>query len=192
MQKINGVRLKNPKQIANEVRDLIGGLPVYAMREGKEIHDEDQDTRKAKRYDPQQCGFALAAKRELDVVSCVFNRGTAYLIYDDHVERYSMPKSMAYEVYAFDRSGKMDPGTYRLAPVSPSQIDYSLGKKQPQKASQPGGYKGPSRTRHMPVNVRGTQATRAQKLAKKLPAKAVKAIENEKFWEKPRRPRKRA
>lgn len=78
------------------------------------------DVRQAKRKDPQECGFAKACKRTMPNTKAVhFYRSIAYVETDKELRRYSLPSAMRQEIVAFDRSGKMSVGTYRMRPPPP-------------------------------------------------------------------------
>lgn len=79
------------------------------------------DIRKAKKKDPQNCGFAQACRRENPKAEAVFFfRSSAWVQEGKTIKRYLLPTSMQKEIVAFDRGAPFDPGHYELKAPSPS------------------------------------------------------------------------
>jgi len=74
------------------------------------------DITKATQKNAKCCAYARAAKRLPHVKAAYFFRTTAYLEYDDRLERYHLPLSVQKEIVSFDRAKVMAPGTYQIIP----------------------------------------------------------------------------
>lgn len=78
-----------------------------------------KDIKEGKLKNWEECAFAVACKRQEDVVAAYFFRSCAYLEYEDKLVRYHLPPSVQKEIVSFDRGGTIEPGTYCLSPVPP-------------------------------------------------------------------------
>jgi hypothetical protein len=85
------------------------------------IEVNQDDVRFAIRKDPTNCAFSVACRRsDKRIIAAYFFRSVAWLQYPKKLVRYHLPHSMQKEIVSFDRSKKMDPGTYQLTPPCPS------------------------------------------------------------------------
>jgi len=133
------------KQIAEEQ-----GLPIVDAKKHLEVVLTSRDIRHSSMKDPTSCAFARACNRREEVVAAYFFLTTAYLQFEDRIERYMLPPSMRAEIVAFDRGGPsaMEAGIYRLSPIRKSK---RLGSKQ--SPSTKNG-RGKHKKVHRSVNVR--------------------------------------
>jgi len=84
------------------------------------LHVDKSDVKSGNKKEAQSCAFAVCAKREIPgVKKSFFFRSVAYLQFKDKIVRYTLPVSVMKEIVSFDRSGKIEPGTYQLSPPSP-------------------------------------------------------------------------
>lgn len=92
------------------------GLKVTEAKAPLMLEVYPTDLLKAKKRNSKHCAFACAAERAIPgVIAATFFRSTAWLEFNDRIERYRLPTSMQKEIVAFDRFGVMEPGTYRLS-----------------------------------------------------------------------------
>ncbi len=85
-----------------------------------------EDHKKAKSGNPTCCLFAVATKREYNVVDAFFWQTRAYIGFIDengreYVRRYMLPKATMNAIVGFDKKDKMEPHIgYVLLPPSPT------------------------------------------------------------------------
>ena len=125
-------------------------LPIVDAKKHIEVSLTNRDIRNSSMQDPTSCAFAKACRRKEDVVSAYFFLTTAYLQFENRLERYVLPPSMRSEIVAFDRGGPsaMEAGIYRLSPPGKTK---RIGKKQ---SSSVKSWKTKKVKAHRSVNVR--------------------------------------
>lgn len=88
------------------------------MKDGKKdlvIEIAAVDLRKAERKHPAKCAFACAATRGVEgVVAAYFYRTTAWLQFENRMERFILSAAMQQAVRTFDRTAVMSMGQYTL------------------------------------------------------------------------------
>lgn len=70
---------------------------------------------KGKQRQHNACAMAAACERELGL-KAIFSRSIAYLVKDTTATKYIVNGAAREEIIAFDRSGVITPGTYKLYP----------------------------------------------------------------------------
>jgi hypothetical protein len=87
------------------------------------------DIRHAKPLDPENCAAACALKRQ-GFAEAVVMRSTTYVNKGSKASpdwvRYATPASLAREIVALDRGGRVEPGTFMMQPFSEQR---KLGRK---------------------------------------------------------------
>lgn len=106
-------------------RNSIGGKPVVDAARAVTLHISAMDTKKGGVKDPGACAAALAAMREIpNCTAARIHLGRAYIFNEKkkHWIRFKTPEALRGEIIAFDRGGSFEPGEYKLAPMSPSDL----------------------------------------------------------------------
>lgn len=80
--------------------------------------------------DPSACAAAKALCRLSDVKECRVHISRVYIKANGKWVRYGTPPALRSEIIAFDRGGKFEPGTYRLAAVQPT-VRFGVRKTKP-------------------------------------------------------------
>lgn len=134
------------------IRSLRSLAKQDAKRSLQLVINQD-DIRKAKPLDPENCAAACAIKRQ-GFAQAIVMRSTTYVNHGT-VEapkwlRYHTPPSLAREIVALDRGGRVEPGDYLLSPHSNGR---KLGYK-PWKSRGGKTNKKPPIYRHVTAKIR--------------------------------------
>ena len=88
------------------------------MKDGKKdlvVEIAAVDLKRAERKHPAKCAFACAATRGVEgVIAAYFYRTTAWLQFENRMERYILSAPMQQAVRMFDKVAVMSMGTYTL------------------------------------------------------------------------------
>lgn len=96
------------------------GLPVIEGTDRTLMTVTNNDVVNAQKANSKHCALARASLRLPGVVAAYFFRKTAFLEFDDRVERYHLPTSVQKEIVSFDRAQVFAAGVYQLSPPPPS------------------------------------------------------------------------
>lgn len=111
------------------------------------------DIRKAKPLDPENCAAACAIKRQ-GFAQAVVMRSTTYVnhgtVENPKWLRYATPTSLAREIVALDRGGRVEPGDYLIKPFTHTR---RLGEKHWSSRTKETGQKKPV-YRHVTAKIR--------------------------------------
>lgn len=140
-----------PKTKAAKMK--IDGLPVKNLTRPITLEITEQDCAKGNARAPNSCAAALAIVREYpNCTGALVHLGRVFIkIGNRHWLRGKTTGALRTEITAFDKGGNFDPGSYRILPLSPSEVEanrHSGGRK-------PGKSNKPKRTLHFTKNVRG-------------------------------------
>ncbi len=106
--------------VTKRAKDL--GLKTEDARSNLVLEVLPDDVKRAKVKNAKCCAFARACKRQMPKVKAAyFFRSTAWLEYEDKMVRYMLPLAVQKEIVSFDRSQKMEPGTYAISKPSGEQ-----------------------------------------------------------------------
>jgi hypothetical protein len=123
----------------------------------KPIHLEitPKDIQKGRPLDPENCAAACALKRQGFTEAIVMrsvtyvNKGTKE---SPNWLRFATPNSLAREIVALDRGGRVEPGEFMVKPFNPAR---KLGAKTWHSRGQNGSSSTkPSSSRHVTVKIR--------------------------------------
>ena len=101
---------------------------TWAKETGKPIHDATEplelalkrgDINKGKPNDQTRCAFACCIEREYHTHAWV-GRSFTYIEWATWIERFRTSTPMTAVIAPYDRTEKMEPGDFRLAPVPPT------------------------------------------------------------------------
>lgn len=98
------------------------GIPVVEATERELVVVTDSDVVNAKKANSKHCALARASLRLPGVVAAYFFRTSAFLEYDDRLERFQLPISVQKEIVSFDRAQVFAAGVYQLSPPPPSSV----------------------------------------------------------------------
>jgi hypothetical protein len=104
------VRKYFPK--VQEVEDGDGPLTV-------EVTNADSNSAAVRNH--EGCAMAVACKRKTKADGVIISIGSAYVIKGKIATRYRVPGAVQREIVSFDRDAGFAPGSYELAPLTPSQ-----------------------------------------------------------------------
>lgn len=132
----------------------IDGLPVKNLTRPITLEITEQDCAKGNARQPGSCAAALAIVREYpNCTGAKVHLGRVFIkIGNRHWLRGKTTGALRTEIAAFDKGGNFDPGSYRILPLSPSELAdnrHSGGKNAHGKS------KTKKRTLHFTKNVRG-------------------------------------
>jgi hypothetical protein len=106
------------------------GLKVVDARAPLVLGVTTSDVQYAQKKNPECCALARACMREYrGVRSAYFFRSAAWLEYPDRLVHYYLPVEVRKAIQAFDRTGAMPPGAYRLLKPPPTLRLGKAGKK---------------------------------------------------------------
>lgn len=97
-------------------------LKIVDGRQAMAIEVQKADITRKGMKEPESCAFAKACARQIPgAVAAFFFKTSAWIQYEDRVERYILPPSAQKEIVSFDRSGIFAPGNYQLSPPRKGQ-----------------------------------------------------------------------
>lgn len=106
--------------MANHNERTINGKIVEDAKRKVRLEVMLQDVKEGDPKQPESCAAALACVRQMHAISAKVNLSRTFVEYYDCWLRYMTPDSLRTEIAAFDRGGKMSPGTHLLKPPPPS------------------------------------------------------------------------
>ena len=134
----------------------ISGLRVVDAKRDQTIRITNRDVKKGGVKDPATCAAALACRRDLQSAEAQVHIGRTYVKQGRKWVRYVTPASLKYEIVAFDRGGKFEPGEYvLLAPrgaLSPGIVIWKASRE----TDRPATLGGRSTARHHPMRASRT------------------------------------
>lgn len=89
----------------NKVQDATKNLTIEVTND---------DDKKSKRRNMNECAMAVACKRAYKADGVILSRKVAYLVKGDLAIRFIIPESVAREITSFDRGAGFAPGSYHL------------------------------------------------------------------------------
>lgn len=134
----------------------IDGLPVKNLTKPITLEISEQDCQRGNAKQPGSCAAALAIVREYpNCTEAKVHLGRVFIrIGQRHWLRGKTSGALRTEIAAFDKGGNFDPGSYRILPLCPSELDnlkHSGSKSKPAKK----GKSAVKRHLHFTKNVRG-------------------------------------
>lgn len=110
-------------------------LPIVDAKESLVLEVVPQDVTRAQAKNSRCCALVRACERQMpNVRAAFFLRSTAYLEFDDRIERFNLPMSVQKEIISFDRNRVMEPGVYQLTRPRPGRsLEASKKRKRIEK-----------------------------------------------------------
>src|SRR5262245_20886375 len=98
----------------------IDGLPVIDAKKPLVLTITEADIQRADVKEPSKCAVARACHRALHAIEARVHLARIYIRANKgNWVRYMTPRAMRAEIIAFDRGGRFQPNTFRLAPPNP-------------------------------------------------------------------------
>jgi hypothetical protein len=103
----------------------IEGLPVRNLKKPIMLHITGEDCRKASTKAPGSCAAALAARRLPHITEARIHIGRIFLkVGERYWLRGKTPGALRTEIVSFDRGGNFEPGSYKINPLSKSELPH--------------------------------------------------------------------
>jgi hypothetical protein len=118
----------------------INGKPVEDATSPLKVIITPRDCSLGQVKNPATCAVSRAIVRGYKCISARVHVSKTYIEFNNRWVRYQTPEALTYEIRAFDRGGRFEPGDYMLVPVSPGQTLIALEKRRSTKSDK--------RTRH--------------------------------------------
>ena len=110
---------------------------VVDATSGVQVEVSSRDSQEGQKNQPTECAMAKALRRDSHADGVVIGLSRSYVIKGDTAIRYMTPETVAREITSFDRHQDFAPGTYALAPMSPSQRQDAPRPGKPSSGSYP-------------------------------------------------------